>query len=271
LKAPQAQAAIEVRALRKSFEGAAGPYLALDGVALSIARGEFVSLLGPSGGGKSTLLNLLAGLDTPDAGSARVTAPHPAPAADAPGAAAPPRGRPPIAYMQQKDLLLPWRSLWDNILIGPELRSPAERRRLEPTARALLAEFHLERFAASYPATLSGGMRQRAALLRTLLCEQPILLLDEPFGALDAITRGRLQQMLLRVWREFDKTVLLVTHDVEEAVLLSQRVIVLSAMPGRVLAEFDVPIPYEARAESPETLRLRRQILATLEGPHAAA
>jgi len=256
LKAVQKQTAIEVRSLRKSFAGAQGRYQVLDGVALSIAAGEFVSLLGPSGGGKSTLLNILAGLDEPDAGSAHVLG-HP------PGSHAP------IAYMQQKDLLLPWRSLWDNILIGPELHSRAERRRLEASARDLLHEFGLERFADAWPAQLSGGMRQRAALLRTLLCEQPILLLDEPFGALDAITRGRLQQMLLRVWREFGKTVLLVTHDVEEALLLSHRVIVLSGMPGHVLAEYPVPLPHEARAESPELLRMRGRILRSLEGPDA--
>jgi len=264
LKAVQAKAAIEVQALRKSFDGAEGRYVVLDGVTLSIAEGEFVSLLGPSGGGKSTLLNILAGLEEPDAGSARIQA--------APGtghSAAPGGPRRPIAYMQQKDLLLPWRTLWENILLGPELRSRAERQRLEPVARELLREFHLERFARAFPAQLSGGMRQRAALLRTLLCEQPILLLDEPFGALDAITRGRLQRLLLRVWRQYEKTVLLVTHDVEEAVLLSHRVIVLSPMPGHVLAEYTVPIPHEARPDAPETLRLRTRILKTLEGPDA--
>lgn len=258
MKALQAQAAIEVRALDKSFEGAQGRYQVLDGVTLSIAAGEFVSLLGPSGGGKSTLLNILAGLDAADAGLVRIQGTPPGP-------------RPPVAYMQQKDLLLPWRSLWDNILLGPELRSRSERRRLETEARALLREFGLERFARAWPAQLSGGMRQRAALVRTLLCEQPILLLDEPFGALDAITRGRLQRLLLRVWREYGKTVLLVTHDVEEALLLSHRVVVLSAMPGRVLAEYGVPIPHEARAESPELLRMRARILSTLEGPDADA
>ncbi len=269
MKAVQAQAAIDVHALRKSFDGAEGRYQVLDGVTLSIAAGEFVSLLGPSGGGKSTLLNILAGLDEPDSGSARIHGLRSGGLGSARGA--PPRPRQPIAYMQQKDLLLPWRTLWDNILLGPELRSRAERRRLESAARALLREFQLERFTRAFPAQLSGGMRQRAALLRTLLCEQPILLLDEPFGALDAITRGRLQKLLLRVWREFDKTVLLVTHDVEEAVLLSHRVIVLSAMPGRVLAEFAVPIPHEARPDAPETLRLRSRILKTLEGPDADA
>jgi NitT/TauT family transport system ATP-binding protein len=256
LKAVQAEPAIEVRALCKSFEGAQGRYQVLDGVTLSIAGGEFVSLLGPSGGGKSTLLNILAGLDAADAGGAFVLG-------------RPAGGRPPIAYMQQKDLLLPWRSLWDNILLGPELRSRAERHRLAGAARELLGEFGLERFAQAWPAQLSGGMRQRAALVRTLLCEQPILLLDEPFGALDAITRGRLQKLLLRVWREFGKTILLVTHDVEEALLLSHRVVVLSGMPGRVLAEYGVPIPHEARAESPELLRMRARLLRTLEGPDA--
>jgi ABC-type nitrate/sulfonate/bicarbonate transport system ATPase subunit len=252
LKAVHAQSAIEVRGLSKSFRGAQGPYRVLDGVTLSIAAGEFVSLIGPSGGGKSTLLNILAGLDGADAGSVHIHGQRPG-------------ALPPIAYMQQKDLLLPWRSLWDNLLLGPELRSREARRRAEAQARALLREFRLEGFAQAWPAQLSGGMRQRAALIRTLLCEQPVLLLDEPFGALDAISRGRLQRLLLRVWRQYGKTVLLVTHDVEEAVLLSNRVLVLSGMPGRVLAEYGVPLPHEARAESPETLRLKARILATLE------
>jgi ABC-type nitrate/sulfonate/bicarbonate transport system ATPase subunit len=230
----------------------------LERVSFGIARGEFVSLLGPSGGGKSTLLNLLAGLESPDAGTVFIQR-------DGTGV------RPSIAYMQQKDLLLPWRTLWENILLGPELRSAAQKRRLEPTARDLLREFRLEGFARAYPAQLSGGMRQRAALLRTLLCEQPILLLDEPFGALDAITRGKLQRMLLRVWREFDKTVLLVTHDVEEAVLLSHRILLLSGRPGRVVGEFPVPLPHAVRRESPETLRLRTHILAALEGGNGEA
>jgi NitT/TauT family transport system ATP-binding protein len=256
LKATQAASAIEVRGLSKSYLGRQGRYGVLEQVSLTIRRGEFVSLLGPSGGGKSTLLNILAGLEPPDAGTATIFG---CPAGRGRN------GRSPIAYMQQKDLLLPWRTLWENILLGPELRSAAERRRLEPVARQYVTDFHLDGFAHAFPAQLSGGMRQRAALIRTLLCEPEILLLDEPFGALDAITRARLQAILLRVWRELGKTVLLVTHDVEEAVLLSGRVLLMSGRPGRVQREFPIPLPYEARRSSPESLRLEARILEDLE------
>lgn len=254
-------AALAVRGLSKSYARAGGGeqpaerLSVLQDVSLHVETGEFVSLLGPSGGGKSTLLNVLAGLERPDAGEARVAG------------RSVQEGRPPIAYMQQKDLLLPWRTLWDNVLLGPELRSAAEARRLAPTAEALLQAYGLDAFRHTYPAQLSGGMRQRAALVRTLLCEQDILLLDEPFGALDAFTRGRLQQHLLGVWREYGKTVLLVTHDVEEAVLLSTRIVLLTGQPGRITGELNVPLPHEARPDSPETLRLRRRILALLEQP----
>jgi ABC-type nitrate/sulfonate/bicarbonate transport system ATPase subunit len=170
--------------------------------------------------------------------------------------------------MQQKDLLLPWRTVWDNVLLAPELRSRVERRAAESQARHLLDVFHLERFAQALPAQLSGGMRQRAALIRTLLCGQEILLLDEPFGALDAITRGRLQRYLHQVWREFGKTIVLVTHDVEEALLLSTRIILLTAAPGRVLAEIPVTMPHEERLGAAELARMKADILGRLEGPN---
>jgi ABC-type nitrate/sulfonate/bicarbonate transport system ATPase subunit len=217
--------------VRKRFVTGGAPLVALDRLDLRIAPGEFVSLLGPSGSGKSTVLNLVAGLETPDEGRVRVAGVEVSRAGAAPA----------IAYMQQKDLLLPWRTVWDNILLGPELRSGAERERLSARARALLAEFGLEGFAAAWPFELSGGMRQRAALIRTLLCEQPVLLLDEPFGALDAITRGRLQRRLARLWRELNKTVLLVTHDVDEALLLSTRVVLMGGPPGRVAEDLALP------------------------------
>ncbi len=260
---------MEIRGLGKSYRVGKSSFAVLEDVSLGIGRGEFVSLLGPSGGGKSTLLDILAGLESPDAGTVRIAngetrdAPKIANGASLSGSLIPP-----IAYMQQKDLLLPWRTLWDNVLIAPELISSAERRRMEPLAAELLRAHGLDGFQKAYPAQLSGGMRQRAALIRTLLCEREILLLDEPFGALDAITRGRLQQLLLRVWREYGKTVLLVTHDVEEALLLSDRVVVLSGRPGRVLREFPVTLPHSVRARSPETLRIKQQILELLEGHH---
>lgn len=252
MNAAQAPRAIEVRGLHKSFLGNRGAYAVLEGVSFALRQGELVSVVGPSGGGKSTLLNILAGLERPDAGQVLVA------------------GYPPVsgrdcAYMQQKDLLLPWRSLWDNLLLAPELNSAAARREAEPQARAMLREFGLEGFQHHYPAQLSGGMRQRAALIRTLLCRREIWLLDEPFGALDAITRRRLQHLLLRAWREFGITVVLVTHDVEEAVLLSQRVVVLSGRPGRVLREVPVTLAHEQREHAPESLALKASILEWLK------
>jgi len=239
---------IEVTGLAKSYPGAADSIPVLKDVAFRILPGEFVSLLGPSGGGKSTLLNLIAGLELPDEGKVQVEGERP--------------GRDPrIAYMQQKDLLLPWRTVWDNILLGPELRSAAERDRMTAAARRLLAEFGLEAFARAWPAELSGGMRQRAALIRTLLCERPVLLLDEPFGALDAITRGRLQLHLAKVCRDLKKTVLLVTHDVDEALLLSTRIVLLGGPPGRV--EEEVPVP--PALDEAERLRLRAHVLRRLD------
>ncbi|MBI4081044.1 MAG: ABC transporter ATP-binding protein [Candidatus Lambdaproteobacteria bacterium] len=244
---------MEAVALTKSYASRAGTYPVLAGVTLALAPGEFVGVLGPSGGGKSTLLNILAGLEPPDGGQVRIHG-------------RPPGARPPIAYMQQKDLLLPWRTLWDNVLLGPELESPHDRVRLEPKARELVRQFRLEGFADHYPAQLSGGMRQRTALIRTLLCERNILLLDEPFGALDALTRRRLHRHLLRVWREFGQTVLLVTHDVEEAIALSTRIVVLSARPGRIVDVFPLDVPHELRERTGETLRLKQRILEVLEG-----
>lgn len=229
-----APAAVLVEGVSKGFVAGGLPLAALDRFELRIEPGEFVSLLGPSGVGKSTVLNLLAGLERPDRGTVSVGG-VPLGNSAAPGS----RGgsaaaQPPIAYMQQKDLLLPWRTVWDNVLLGPELRSAAERKQAAAAARSLLAKFGLEAFVHAWPAELSGGMRQRAALIRTLLCDRPVLLLDEPFGALDTITRGRLQRYLAQVCRELKKTVLLVTHDVEEALLLSTRVILMGGPPGRV-------------------------------------
>ena len=146
-----------------------------------------------------------------------------------------------LAYMQQKDLLFPWRTVLGNAMLGIEMQRDA--REAKALAQALLAKFGLSAFETSYPAQLSGGMRQRVALVRTVLCERPLLLLDEPFGALDALTRGDLQRWLLQAWREYRQTVLLVTHDVEEALICADRVAILSARPARVKAVIDVSLP----------------------------
>lgn len=200
---------------------------ALENVSLHAATGEFVTLIGPSGCGKSTLLNLICGLMEPDEGSISL---H--------GDAYSNRlGR--VGYMLQRDLLLPWRTLLDNLMLGPEVRGQplAEARQ---QALELLPLFGLQGFENMYPAALSGGMRQRAALLRTILCRQELLLLDEPFGALDALTRRTMRTWLLDVWARFKQTVIFVTHDVDEAVFLADRVYVMSPRPGRIL--LDLPI-----------------------------
>ncbi len=198
----------------------------LGGVDLDVGAGEFVSLVGPSGCGKSTLLRVLAGLQS--AGGGQVL---PVPR---PGAA---------ALMPQQDSLLPWRSLLDNVALGPAL---AGRPGARAAAQAGLRAFGLDRFASAYPAALSGGMRQRAAFLRTVLAGLPLLLLDEPLGALDALTRMEVQDWLEAAWlqaaaRSGRPAVLLVTHDVAEAVRLGDRVVVLSPRPARVRGSLDVP------------------------------
>ena len=248
--------AIEVRGLFQSFDSPGNrgsePTPVLEDISLSLPPGAFVTLVGPSGGGKSTLLNILAGIEPIMKGEVNIEG-------------RPPRAGSSSAYMQQNDLLLPWRTLWDNVLLAPELRSRREYREKQQLAARLLVEFGLDGFQRHYPAQLSGGMRQRAALIRTLLCDRPVLLLDEPFGALDAITRRRLQRLLLSIWRDYKKTVLLVTHDVDEALFLSERVVVLSGTPGRLLHEFPVPLPNVQRAGSPEILDMKMSILARLE------
>ena len=242
--------ALEVRALTKNYADGQGHLPVLQEVDLTLERGGFVALLGPSGVGKSTLLNILARLEAPDAGSCRAPGELPYPA---------------IAYMQQKDLLLPWRSVLDNILLAPELRGGRPGRRAAlPEAQAMLRDFGMEGFAHAFPATLSGGMRQRTALMRTLLCGGELLLLDEPFGALDAITRRRLQDLLLGVWRAYQHTVVLVTHDVDEALRCATRVVLLQGRPGRISGDIPIEIPHAHRDTDPALLHLKNDILEQL-------
>lgn len=225
---------IELRSVSKTFHGDGVTVRAVEDVSLKVMPGEFVTLIGPSGSGKSTLLNLITGLLEPDSGEVCLD-----------GEVAEDRiGR--VGYMPQRDLLLPWRTVLDNAIIPLELHGvPREEAREE--ARALLPRFGLAEFAASYPSALSGGMRQRAALLRTTLTRRDVLLLDEPFGALDALTRREMEDWLLEIWREFGQTVVFITHDVEEALYLADRVIVLSARPGRVVKRLAVDLPRPRR------------------------
>ncbi len=221
---------VELRGVSKAFRVDGRVVQALEDVSLAAGAGEFVTLIGPSGCGKSTLFNIICGLLEPDAGEIWLD-----------GEKATRRaGR--LGYMPQRDLLLPWRSVLDNAILGPEIAGQS-RAAARDEARALLPLFGLDGFEAVYPAALSGGMRQRAALLRTFLCHRDVMLLDEPFGALDALTRAELQTWLVGVWERFRHTVLFVTHDVEEAVFLSDRVVVLTRRPGRVQAVLDVALP----------------------------
>jgi ABC-type nitrate/sulfonate/bicarbonate transport system ATPase subunit len=247
-----AGAAVELRGVHHAFGGLE----VLAGVDLEVPAHRRLAVVGPSGGGKSTLLGLLAGLLEPTGGSVLVG-----------GERDPLERLARCALMPQKDLLLPWRSALDNACLALEnqgVRRPEARRR----ARPLFERFGLAEFERTPPAELSGGMRQRVAFLRTLLAGKPVLLLDEPFGALDSITRGRMQEWLAGALAEQPSTVVLVTHDVEEALLLADAVAVLSQRPGRVVERFEVELPRGGpRREvvaSPAFVEARGRILEAL-------
>ena len=231
-----------------------GQLAVLDKLSLTVEPGEFVSLIGPSGCGKSTLFNILAGLERADSGELRL--------GDAPLVV---QARQ-FAYMPQRDALLPWRTILDNAILGLELQGTAKKEARDE-ARSLFAAFGLSGFEQSYPFELSGGMRQRAALLRTVLTRRPILLLDEPFGALDALTRASLQQWLLDLQSRLRRTILFITHDVEEALLLSDRLYVLSQRPASVVLTLPVTLPRPRSVESvttPPFVALKANLLTAL-------
>ncbi len=220
-----------------------GKITAIEDVNFSINDGEIVSLIGPSGCGKSTLLNMGAGLYQPTVGNVFVDGER----VDSPNSH--------VAFMLQKDLLLPWRSIRENVEVGLEIRNvPAAERRLR--ALALLEKIHLEEFVNMYPHQLSGGMRQRAAMARTLAVDPSVLLMDEPFSALDAQTKMILQQDLAQSLASENKTALMITHDLSEAIVLSDRIIVISARPGTIIAEIIVDIP---NRENPMDRRQNQQ------------
>jgi NitT/TauT family transport system ATP-binding protein len=232
------QAGVELVAVDKAH----GAVHALRGVSLRVAPGEIVALVGPSGCGKSTLLELVCGLGAPDAGTV------------ASG---------PAALMPQRDALLPWLSALDNA--GLALRvAGVPRARARALAHEHFAAFGLEGFERSRPGALSGGMRQRVAFLRTLLAGRPVLCLDEPFGALDALTRLQMQRWLAGALAREPRTVLLVTHDVEEAVLLADRVVLLSPRPGQVVEELEVALPRPRERDDPALIALRERALVVL-------
>jgi NitT/TauT family transport system ATP-binding protein len=231
-------AAVEIDGVEVSY----GAVQALRGVTLRVAPGEIVAVVGPSGCGKSTLLELVCGLIEPDAGRVRA------------GAA---------ALMPQRDALLPWLSALDNAALALRVAGVA-RASARAAAHEHFAAFGLEGFERARPAALSGGMRQRVAFLRTLLAGRPVLCLDEPFGALDALTRLQMQRWLEGALAREPRTVLLVTHDVEEAVLLADRLVLLSPRPGRVIATLDISLSRPRHRTDADVVALRERALEAL-------
>lgn len=232
---------LEVTGVTQSFRGPGRSTVdVLAGVDLAVREGEFAALIGPSGSGKSSLFNVIAGLDRPTGGQVEIA------------------GRAAIghndlvAYMPQKDLLFPWRTVVANAALGLEVQG-VDRKQARERVAGLFEEFGLGGFERAYPAQLSGGMRQRAALLRTVAMDRPVLLLDEPFGALDSLTRTQMQLWLAGMCERFNWTVLLVTHDIREALFLANTVHVLSARPATVTARIEVPF---ARPRTAATFRL---------------
>ena len=243
-----AEAHIVVEGVTKRFETSSGPVLAVKDVSLAVARREFCTIIGPSGCGKSTLLAMIGGLVPPDAGTILIDG-RPQPGPD-------PRR---VALVFQDPGLLPWRTALDNIAFGLELRGVPrpDRRRI---AGDLLGPLGLREFAERYPRELSGGMRQRVAIGRALALDSEIVLMDEPFGALDEQTRLLMGEWLLSVWTRARKTVVFVTHSLQEALFLSTRVVALTARPGRVKSVLDLPLPYPRDLESAELASFRAKL-----------
>jgi NitT/TauT family transport system ATP-binding protein len=246
------ETAIRIEGVSKRYAG--GRVLALDGVRLEVAKGEFLALLGPSGCGKSTLLHAVGGLVPVEGTIAVGGAPVSGPGLDR-------------AIVFQDYALFPWRTVVENVAFGLEVRGVPARERVR-RARANLALVGLEEFADRYPTQLSGGMKQRVAIARALACEPEVLLLDEPFAALDAQTRELLQAELLSIWQRTGKTIVFVTHAIEEAVFLAQRVAVFTARPGRIKEVVPVDLP-AGRCErdvrgTPEFAAIRHRLWESL-------
>ena len=234
---------ISIRGVTKSFDD----IVALDGIDLDVADGELVCLLGPSGCGKSTLLNAVAGFVAPTsgqilAGGKPVTEPGPD------------RG-----MVFQEYALFPWMTVRANVAFGLEMRGESD---IRAKVDALLAKLRLSEFAERFPKDLSGGMRQRVAIARVLALDSPILLMDEPFGALDALTRRNLQDELLRIWLELRKTILFVTHSIDESIYLADRIAVMTYRPGRVKAVVPVAFPRPRDVSSPDFNAMKRELSA---------
>ena len=254
---------IELRGVWKEFAKSERRVLAVQDIDLAISPREFAAILGPSGCGKSTLLNMVAGFEQPTRGSVRA-------GGEEVGEPSPRR-----AVVFQEAALFPWLSVMQNVVFGPKTQgqSPAE---YGERAAQILDQVGLRGFESHYPAELSGGMRQRVGIARVLIMQPEVLLMDEPFGSLDAQTRSLMQELLLEVWEQHHQTVLFVTHDIEEALLLADRVCVMTARPGRIKKIIEVRIPRPRAIEvtaSPEFNELRREVLALIreESQRAAA
>lgn len=246
-------AGIEIRGLTKTFESAAGHVTALDGIDLTIAPGEFVCLVGPSGCGKSTLIRILAGLETPSAGTARIE---------------PGEWRVENAMVFQEASIFPWMSVADNVGFGLFTRGVAKEPR-EKRVDDALRLVGLTKFRNHYPHQLSGGMKQRAAIARAFVTDPAVLLMDEPFASLDAQNRAILQDELVRIWEETGKTVVYITHSLEEALMLGDRMVLMTAQPGRIKEIIDVPFArprniHEVSA-TPEFAALKLRMWRVLE------
>jgi NitT/TauT family transport system ATP-binding protein len=247
---PPSGIGVAIQHLSHEFTLPSGPLPVLDDIDLTIEPGSFVALLGPSGSGKSTILRIVAGLDAPTHGAvvvdgSPVTGPDPS-----------------RALVFQDPTLLPWRTVWRNVGLGPEALGTLTRD--DPRVAEALERVGLTGFARAYPHQLSGGMAQRVALARALVNEPALFLLDEPLGKLDALTRVVLQKELLRLWEAGGFTALLVTHDVDEALTLSDRLIVLSERPGRIVGDLQVDLARPRRHDEPRFQELRRTVLGLL-------
>lgn len=240
-------ACVEIRAASKTYGSSRGPVTALSNVAMDVAEGEFFSLLGPSGCGKSTLLKCISGLEGVTEGEVRVRGQ---------ALAGPPKG---LGMVFQRDVLLDWRTILQNVLITAEFQGRPTAEVID-RARSLLERFGLGAFQDRHPWELSGGMRQRASICRALLCEPEILLMDEPFGALDAMTRDDLNVELTRIWQAARRTVIFVTHSIAEAVYLSDRVAMMSSGPGRIVEVVAIDLPRPRPLSIRETPEFARHV-----------
>jgi ABC-type nitrate/sulfonate/bicarbonate transport system ATPase subunit len=249
---------IELVNLGKRFGEGANQVVAVKGVDMALQKGEFVTLIGPSGSGKSTLFNMIAGLLVPDEDGSVVFNGRKQKHGELLGK---------VSFMPQRDLLLPWRTVLDNAIVALEVEG-LRKAEARDKARALFPEFGLAGFEDKYPHELSGGMRQRVALIRTFLFERDLILLDEPFGALDALTRSLMQRWLLDIWAHHKRTILFITHDIDEAIFLGDKVAVMSTRPGTIKYSETIDLPRPRKAEvttSAAFSSIKKRLLAVVE------